>query len=114
MIWDRDPEAIPGNPYRPADVEIALDLAEAQVAEYARDTAHKDYCGGGPYKALDRLRAIKAFIEAGAEVHYHSPGLVRIGDKVVALRNKKFQFPGNPKWYRYSTPEGFMEKWANT
>lgn len=54
-----------GDEFTLSEVRLSLELAKIQAAKYAEDTAHKDRCGGGPYKAVARLKEIEAFLNLG-------------------------------------------------
>lgn len=48
-----------------SEVRLSLELAKIQASKYAADTANKDRCGGGPDKAVARLKEIAAFLNLG-------------------------------------------------
>jgi len=65
-------------------------------------------------KEINRLRTIIDFVKVGASVERTNGGFITVNKKyIISLANPKWRVKGKNKWYWYTTPEQFMDKYVN-
>jgi len=90
------------------DIEKIKRLARKGICRnsWTRDSIHE--------RELDRLEAIKEFIETGVKFEETTDGILLVEDKFLfALRSFKWRVKGRNKWYRSGGPKSFVNRFVN-
>ena len=94
------------------DLQGQLEDERRKAKKHDEDCAHKDMYSNPYAREVDRLKVIIGFVSEGVYVKRIAGGLIEINKKfIVSLANPKWRVKGKNKWYWYTTPKQFVQKY---
>jgi hypothetical protein len=103
------------------ELERELVAAEASLVEVDKLNEDKEYWGHGAEKRVGRAAAMIQWLELAEKHHFNAAlgtgscfGYVLVADRfVVSLVGNSWRTLDRNKWYRYKSPEQFIERYVN-